>query len=170
MKSRPARDLGVRLSRLRALVLDVDGVLTDGGLYYGERGEAMKRFDVRDGLGLRRVREAGLLVAFITGEDTPIVLRRAEKLGVRDVRLGIEDKLAALEEVLAARGIAPEEAAYMGDDLTDLPPMGRAGLAVAVADAAPEVLRAAHWVTRRAGGSGAVREVCDAILAQRLHR
>ncbi len=154
-----------RLRRIRALVLDVDGVLTDGGMYYGPAGEALKKFHTRDGMGLRLVREAGIRVAFITGEETEIVLRRAEKLKVTDVFTGVEDKRAALEGFLASHGLRAEEAAYVGDDLNDLPALKAAGVAIAVADAAPQVRRAADWVTSRPGGHGAVREVCDALIA-----
>jgi 3-deoxy-D-manno-octulosonate 8-phosphate phosphatase (KDO 8-P phosphatase) len=159
--------LGARLRRIRALVLDVDGVLTDGGMYYGPRGEALKKFHTRDGMGLRLVREAGVRVAFITGEKTPIVLRRAEKLRVSDVFTGVEDKRSVLRRFLSSLRLRPEEAAYVGDDVNDLAALRAVGLAVAVADAVPAVRRAAHWVTTRPGGHGAVREVCDALLAAR---
>lgn len=160
-------DLRRRLARVRALVLDVDGVLTDGGLYYGPSGEPLKKFNVKDGMGLRLVREAGIAVAFISGESSSAVVRRAEKLKVVDVFLGVEDKLEALEKVLARRKVDPAEAAYVGDDVNDLPPMRRVGLAIAVADAVPEVRKAAHWVTSRRGGDAAVREVCDNLLKSR---
>jgi 3-deoxy-D-manno-octulosonate 8-phosphate phosphatase (KDO 8-P phosphatase) len=155
------------LRRVRALVLDVDGVLTDGGMYYGPAGEGLKRFHVKDGMGIRRILEAGIAVALISGEASEIVRRRAEKLRITDIFTGIEDKLKTFEEFLAARGIAPQEAAYVGDDLNDLPALRRAGLPIAVADAAPEVRKAARWVTARRGGDAAVREICDAILAAR---
>jgi 3-deoxy-D-manno-octulosonate 8-phosphate phosphatase (KDO 8-P phosphatase) len=162
--SRPAPRL---LRRIRALVLDVDGVLTDGGMYYGPGGEGLKRFNVKDGLGLQLVLEAGIAVALISGENSEILRRRAEKLKIADIFIGVEDKLRTLEEFLAARKIAPEDAAYVGDDLNDLPPMGRVGLPVAVADAVPQVRKAAKWITSRRGGEAAVREVCDALLEAR---
>jgi YrbI family 3-deoxy-D-manno-octulosonate 8-phosphate phosphatase len=155
------------LKRVRALVLDVDGVLTDGGMYYGPNGEGLKRFHVKDGMGLRLVLEAGIAVALISGEASEILKRRAEKLRIADVFIGVEDKLGTLEGFLASRKIAFEEAAYVGDDVNDLPPMNRVGLPVAVADAVPPVRKAAKWVTTRRGGDAAVREVCDAILAAR---
>jgi YrbI family 3-deoxy-D-manno-octulosonate 8-phosphate phosphatase len=155
------------LKRVRALVLDVDGVLTDGGMYYGPNGEGLKRFHVKDGMGLRLVLEAGIAVALISGEASEILRRRAEKLKIADVFIGVEDKLKTLEGFLAARKIAFEEAAYVGDDVNDLPPMGKVGLPVAVADAVPPVRKIAKWVTSRRGGDAAVREVCDAILAAR---
>ena len=162
--SRPAPKL---LQRVRALVLDVDGVLTDGGMYYGPRGEALKKFNVKDGMGLRLVLEAGIAVALISGEDSEILRRRAEKLKIADIFVGVEDKLKTLEGFLASRKISLAEAAYVGDDVNDLPPMGKVGLPIAVADAVPEVRKAAKWITTRRGGDAAVREVCDAILSAR---
>ena len=162
--SRPAPKV---LQRVRALVLDVDGVLTDGGMYYGPAGEGLKRFNVKDGMGLRLVLEAGIAVALISGGDSEILRRRAEKLKIVDVYVGVEDKLKTLEGFLASRKISLAEAAYVGDDVNDLPPMGKVGLPVAVADAVPEVRKAAKWVTTRRGGDAAVREVCDAILSAR---
>lgn len=156
-----------RLGRVRALVLDVDGVLTDGSLYYGIQGEALKRFHARDGLGLRLLGEAGVVVALMTAEETDIVRRRAEKLGIRHVFTGVGDKGRAFREFLGACGIEAAEAAYMGDDLLDVPALEAAGFPVVVADASPEARRAARLVTERPGGQGAVREVCDAILAAR---
>jgi 3-deoxy-D-manno-octulosonate 8-phosphate phosphatase (KDO 8-P phosphatase) len=153
------------LKSLRALVLDVDGVLTDGGMYYGPTGEGLKRFNVKDGLGLRLVREAGLTIAFISGENSEILKRRAEKLEVEHVFVGVEDKLAVLKEFLAAQKIGLGETAYVGDDLPDLPVLQAVGLPIAVADAVPQVRKAAAWVTTRRGGDAAVREVCDRILS-----
>lgn len=153
------------LKRIRALVLDVDGVLTDGGMYYGPQGEAMKRFDVKDGLGLRLLRDAGVVVALISGENSEITKRRAEKLKIGDVFVGIEDKLATLTSFLEGKGIRREDTAYVGDDLVDLPVLEAVGLPITVADAVPEVLKAAAWVTTRKGGHAAVREICDRILA-----
>ncbi len=155
------------LKKLRALVLDVDGVLTDGGMYYGPSGEGLKRFNVKDGLGLRLIGEAGLIVALISGENSEILKRRAEKLKIENVFVGVEDKLRTLKDFAAARDIALGEVAYVGDDLNDLAVLGAVALPIAVADAAPEVRKAAVWVTSRRGGEGAVREVCDRILAAR---
>jgi YrbI family 3-deoxy-D-manno-octulosonate 8-phosphate phosphatase len=136
-------------------------------MYYGPDGEGLKRFDVKDGLGLRRLREAGLLLALVSGENSRIVVRRAEKLHIEEVHLGVEDKLAVFRDLLARHGVAPGEAAYVGDDLNDLGPLGLAGVAGAPADAVPEVLREADWVSSRPGGHGAVREFCDLVLAAR---
>lgn len=155
------------LRKIRVLVLDVDGVLTDGGMYYGPAGEGLKRFNVKDGLGLRLVREAGLELALISGENSEIVKRRAEKLKIANVYVGIEDKLQTLKEFLATRSIALDEVAYVGDDLNDLPVLKAVGLPIAVADAVAQVRKAAKLVTTRRGGDAAVREVCDLLLSAR---
>ena len=155
------------LKKIRALVLDVDGVLTDGGMYYGPAGEGLKRFNVKDGLGLRMIGEAGLAIALISGENSEILKRRAEKLKIENVFVGIEDKLATLKEFLATRQIGLDEVAYVGDDLNDLGVLGAVGLPIAVSDAVPQVRKAAKWITSRRGGDGAVREVCDLILSAR---
>jgi 3-deoxy-D-manno-octulosonate 8-phosphate phosphatase (KDO 8-P phosphatase) len=155
------------LKRVRALVLDVDGVLTDGGMYYGPQGEGLKRFNVKDGLGLRLVGEAGIVIALISGENSEIVRRRAEKLRIDDVFVGVEDKLQTLKTFLVVKKLSLEDVAYVGDDLNDLPVLKAVGLPVAVADAVAPVKKAARWVTTRRGGDAAVREVCDALLAAR---
>ena len=155
------------LKKIRALILDVDGVLTDGGMYYGPGGEGLKRFNVKDGMGLRLVIEAGIAVALISGENSEILRRRAEKLKIADIFVGIEDKLRTMETFLASKKIGTDETAYVGDDVNDLEAMKKAALPIAVADAVPEVRKAAKWVTSRKGGEAAVREVCDALLAAR---
>ena len=155
------------LKKIRALILDVDGVLTDGGMYYGPGGEGLKRFNVKDGLGLRLVIEAGIAVALISGENSEILRRRAEKLKIADIFVGVEDKLQTMESFLASKKIGADETAYVGDDLNDLPAMKKAALPIAVADAVPEVRKAAKWITSRKGGEAAVREVCDALLSVR---
>ena len=165
MTTRPrSAALRRRLARIRALVMDVDGVLTDGGMYYGVKGEVMKKFHTRDGMGIARVQAAGIRVAFITGEETDIVRRRAEKLKVRDVYTGVDDKRRALDRFMKAHDLEPLQVAYIGDDVNDLPALERAGMAIAVKDAALEVRREADWITTLPGGEGAVREVCEMIL------
>ena len=159
--------MSAALAAIRLLACDVDGVLTDGRLRYGADGELDKTFDVRDGHGLRRLLDAGVEVAWITARGGPAVELRARELGVRHVRTGRRDKGTALAELAAALAIEPAAIAYVGDDLIDLPALRAAGLAIAPADAQPEVRAQAAWVTRAAGGRGAVREVCDAILAAR---
>ncbi|MBS0380215.1 MAG: HAD-IIIA family hydrolase [Proteobacteria bacterium] len=152
---------------IRLLVLDVDGVLTDGRLYFGPRGEALKVFHVRDGLGMVELQRAGVRIAVISGRRSPMVAARCRELGVREVHQGVGDKLKVLKALLKRTGIAAAECACVGDDLPDLPLMRHVGRAFAVADAAPEVRAAAHTVTRLPGGAGAVREVCDRLRPQR---
>ena len=156
-----------RWSAIRALVTDVDGVLTDGGLYYGENGDELKRFDVRDGQGLVLLREAGILVAIITRKQTTIVTRRARDLGLTEVHQNATDKAAVLTALLARHHIAPRDAAYVGDDVGDLPAMNLVGLPIAVKEAVPQVRRAAKYITKSGGGHGAIREIADLILSSR---
>ena len=153
-----------RARRVRLLVLDVDGVLTDGRLYLAPDGEELKVFDVRDGSGLVAVRQAGIEIAIISGRSAAAVDRRALELGIGHVQQGVRDKGAAFDALLATLGIDAAASACVGDDTADLPMLGRAGLSIAVADAHTEVRAAVDWVTTRPGGRGAVREVCDLLL------
>jgi 3-deoxy-D-manno-octulosonate 8-phosphate phosphatase (KDO 8-P phosphatase) len=153
-----------RAQAIRLLILDVDGVLTDGRLYFDAQGEALKVFHVRDGHGIKMAQRAGLEVAFLSGRRSDAAFHRAQELGVTRFHEGVRDKAAVLLELSAALNLAPEAVAAVADDLVDLPLMARVGLAVAVADAAPEVRAAAHWVTTLPGGRGAVREVTDLLL------
>ena len=150
---------------IRLLVLDVDGVLTDGRLYFGPRGEALKVFDVRDGVGLKQLQRAGLQVAVISGRRSRMVATRCRELGVRHVLQGVGDKLAALTRLCTRLKLTPAACACVGDDLPDVPLMRAAALSFAVADAHRSARRAADVVTRLPGGRGAVREVCDHLLA-----
>jgi len=161
--------IGDGLGDVEWLVLDVDGTLTDGAMYYGEDGAEHKRFDTRDGAGLGRWRAAGGRIAFITGENSRAVVRRAEKLGVDHVVLGCTDKRAALEDLCRRFRTTPDRCVAMGDDLPDLGWAGRARVFAAPADARPEVRAAADLVTQAAGGHGAVRELVDRLLAARQH-
>lgn len=149
------------------LVLDVDGVLTDGRLYFGPRGEALKAFDVKDGYGIRRLLDAGVAVAIISGRRSAAVTRRARELGIRHIFQGTDDKLAVFERLRKRLRLTAAACACVGDDVPDVPLMRAAGLAFAVADAHPIARHIAHFVTRRTGGRGAVREVCDQLLAAR---
>jgi len=155
---------------IRLLVLDVDGVLTDGRLYFGPRGEALKAFHVRDGVGLRQLQRAGFEVAVISGRRSPMVTARCRELGVRHVLQGVGDKLAALRRLCARLRLTPAACACVGDDLPDVPLMRAAALSFAVADAHRVARRAADVVTRLPGGRGAVREVCDHLLALKARR
>ncbi len=151
---------------IRLLVLDVDGVLTDGRLWYGPDGEALKAFHARDGYGLRRALEAGLEIAVISGRPSAAAACRLRELGVRHVVLDCDAKRAALEALQRELGIDPAHTAVVGDDTLDLGMMALAGLKVAVADAHPDLKREVDWVTTAAGGRGAVREVCDALVTK----
>lgn len=164
---RGARAFARRARAIRLLVLDVDGVLTDGRLYYGPRGEEWKAFHVQDGLALVEARRTGLQVAVISARASVAVARRMAELGVREVHQGVTDKQAVLADLLRRLDFKPEEVAYMGDDLPDLPLLSAMGLALAPANAVGEVKSAAHWVSRASGGAGAVREAVEAILAAR---
>lgn len=161
------REVRQRARRIRLLVLDVDGVLTDGRLFYDARGQETKAFHVRDGYGIKELMRAGVTVAIISGRDSQAAASRAQELGISHVFLGRDDKDAALAELLAAVGTDADEMACIGDDTPDLAMMKVAGLAVAVSDAHPSALAAAHWVTELPGGRGAVREFCDLLISSR---
>ncbi len=153
-----------RCARIELLVLDVDGVLTAGGIVYADTGAELKTYHVRDGSGLKVWHLAGKRAAIITGRSSPVVNSRAGELGIEMVIQGAASKLEAYREILAACRLRPEQAAAVGDDLPDLPLLRNSGLAVAVADACPEVRQDAQYVTRAAGGRGAVREAVELIL------
>ena len=153
---------------IELVVFDVDGVFTDGRLYYGAEGETLKVFHVHDGQGVKRLIKAGVRVAVISGRESAAVTRRMHDLGIVHVFQGDEDKLPIFERLLKQLGIDAKRTACVGDDLPDLPLMQRVGLAVTVPNAHPEVLGKAQFVTRAGGGLGAVREVCDLILDARV--
>jgi 3-deoxy-D-manno-octulosonate 8-phosphate phosphatase (KDO 8-P phosphatase) len=156
--------LADRIKPLRLIAFDVDGVLTDGGLYLSDSGEEFKRFNSLDGHGLKMLHASGLELAIITGRTSKCVEMRARNLGITRLYQGVEDKLAAMQSLLAELKLTPEAAAFMGDDVVDLPVMRRVGLALSV-PAAPQVVRDhAHYVSQREAGHGAVREVCELIL------
>ena len=152
---------------IRLLILDVDGTLTDGRLYYGPRGEALKVFHVRDGAGIKQLDRAGIRVAVISGRSSKMVSVRCRELGIEHVVQGAEDKVAAFQKLRKKLQMAVSESACVGDDTPDVPLMKAVKLAFAVADAHDDALRAAHVVTSRPGGQGAVREVCDYLLDAR---
>ena len=159
------QDILALAAKIKLVAFDVDGTLTDGRLWMAEDGRELKAFHVHDGLGIKRLREHGIEVALISARISHAVELRAEQLGIDHVYQGKTDKLVCLENILRASGLVTEQACYVGDDLPDLPPMRACGLAIAVANARPEVARAAAWQTRTSGGMGAAREVCDLILA-----
>lgn len=156
-----------RAAAVRALVLDVDGVLTDGTLWYGPDGEIMKAFSVRDGLGLRLLKIEGLAVAVISAKRSAALAARLRDLDIAHVYLGREDKLRALDELVTTLSILPAQMAYVGDDLLDLPALDVVGLPITVADAHPRVRARAAWVTQALGGRGAVREIAEGLLEAR---
>jgi len=166
MAVKPA-DLERRLARVQLLLLDVDGVLTDGGVTWDNQGIESKTFHIRDGLGLKLWQRSGCRVGIVTGRSSHVVQLRAEELGIGIVRQGVEDKLATAEAIVADCGLSWEETAFIGDDLPDLPVIARCGVGIAVADACGDVRAAAALVTTLTGGKGAVREAIERMLKAR---
>lgn len=163
-----ARDVALRV---KLVILDVDGVLTDNGVYVGETEDGkyveLKRFDILDGLGIRMIRNGGMEIAFVSGRNSPASTRRAQELGVECRQADGGYKMDAVMDLMQQHGVQWEEIAWVGDDLPDLPAMTRVGLPVAVANAVAEVKATAHWTTRSPGGSGAVREFAEKLLKAR---
>ena len=153
-----------RARRVRLMVFDVDGVLTDGRLWYGPKGEVMKAFHSLDGHGVKLLQQAGIAAGILSGRSSAAVALRAAELGVAHVLQGIEDKRPAFAALLARLGLEPREAGYMGDDLPDLPVLAYCGFACAPREACAQVLRGAHYVASAPAGGGAAREVCDFLL------
>lgn len=163
--ARIANSVRDRAARLQLMVFDVDGVLTDGSLFYGEQGEVFKRFNVLDGQGLRLLAAGGVTVALMTAREGGMVTRRAADLGIADVAQAVHDKAAALQVLAQRRGVSLAQTGFMGDDINDMPALRQVGFAATVPAAPSYVAQVAHWVSERHGGSGAVRECCDLILA-----
>ncbi|WP_428265139.1 KdsC family phosphatase [Haliangium sp.] len=159
--------LGPALADVRLLALDVDGVLTDGALYYGAEGELLKAFNVLDGLGIRLLGYADVEVAVITARRAPALERRLRDLSITQALYGVENKGHALESLMSKLGLVPSQVAFVGDDLLDLPAFSRAGVAITVPNAHAMIRRRADWITHAGGGHGAVREIADALLAAR---
>lgn len=153
-----------RAKRVRLMLFDVDGVLTDGRLWYGPSGEALKAFHVLDGHGIKLLAQSGVAVALLSGRSSPAVTQRAAELGIAHVLQGIEDKLAAFEDLAARLGVPAEAAGFMADEVVDLPVLRRCGLACAPREAHELVLRQAHYVARAPAGGGAAREVCELLM------
>lgn len=160
-------DIRSRAAKIKLLVLDVDGVLTDGTLFYSAHGEEIKSFNVKDGLGIRLLQESGVEVAVISAKESAPLARRMADLMIRHYFPGESNKVAAYDKLLARFKLSDQETAYVGDDVIDLPVMRRVGLAVSVRDGHDLVKAEAHWVTELAGGRGAVREVVDLLLESR---
>lgn len=165
MKPGEDRELIERAAGIRLLALDVDGVLTDGRLYFDDHGKEMKAFSTRDGLGMKALQRFDIKVALISGRQSRIVADRAAQLDIGLVYQGRDDKLNALGELMSETGMDEQAICYAGDDWVDIPVLERVGLSVAPADAAPLVRERVHWVTNARGGRGSVREICDLILA-----
>ncbi|MGB1008748.1 MAG: 3-deoxy-manno-octulosonate-8-phosphatase KdsC [Thiolinea sp.] len=155
-----------KASQIKLVIFDVDGVLTDGSLFYDNQGQEYKAFNSRDGHGIRMLQDGGIKMAILTGRKSELVMHRAQNLGIDPelIYQGYRDKRPAFAELCTKTGIQHNEIAYVGDDVIDLPVMSKVGLAIAVADAHPFVKQHAHWVTGTPGGKGAAREVCETLL------
>lgn len=157
-------ELKEKLKKIKVLLLDVDGVLTDGRIVYGNYGDELKFFDVQDGFGLVLLHQAGLKAVIVSAKKSKVNLRRAKEIRIAKVYQNVRDKLKVLQKVERKWGVDREEICFIGDDLMDLPLLSRVGFAAAVRNAVPDVKEKAHYVTERFGGRGAVREVADLIL------
>jgi 3-deoxy-D-manno-octulosonate 8-phosphate phosphatase (KDO 8-P phosphatase) len=153
-----------KLAKIKLLLLDVDGVMTDGRIIYDNQGNELKAFDVKDGHGLKMLQRAGIKIGIITGRQSELVAKRAAELGIEILYQKALNKLDPYREILAEQGLADEQVAYVGDDVVDLPILRRVGFSATVADAVPEVLPLVDYVASRQGGRGAVREICDLLL------
>jgi 3-deoxy-D-manno-octulosonate 8-phosphate phosphatase (KDO 8-P phosphatase) len=153
-----------RAKKIKLVIFDVDGVMTDGGLTIGDDGQEYKTFNTQDGLGMKLLKASGVQMAIITGRTSQVVKQRSESTGVAHFYQGVDDKLVAYHDLIAKLNILPEETVFMGDDVVDVPPMLRCGLSVSVPAAPESVKKIAHFVTTKAGGHGAVRELCELIM------
>ncbi|MCG8016889.1 MAG: 3-deoxy-manno-octulosonate-8-phosphatase KdsC [Candidatus Thiodiazotropha sp. 'RUGA'] len=158
------QDIHEKAKAVKLVIFDVDGVLTDGGLFLGDDGQEYKAFHSRDGHGMKMLQYTGVVIGIITGRTSEVVRLRMESLGIEYVYQGKLEKLPAYEELKQKLGLSDEQIAYVGDDVVDLPIMRRVGLAIAVQDAHPFVLQHAHWQTPHGGGRGAARDVCEMIM------
>ncbi len=157
---------GAKPNTIKLLILDVDGVLTNGKIYLHPDGSETKVFHVHDGLGMRNLMEQGIAIAAISGRSSPVVSKRLKDLGVEHIYQGASDKIPYFEKLLAHYNIKPNEVAYVGDDTVDLPVMQQVGLAITVVNATTPVKEMAHWQSEKKGGGGAVREICDELIKQ----
>ncbi len=155
------------LQEIRLFATDVDGVLTDAGMYYSESGDEWKKFNTRDGMGIKLLQKAGLVTAIVTQERTRLVARRAEKLAIPELHQGVMDKLSVIREMAARHGISLQQVAYIGDDVNDIEALQAVGFSAAPADGLPQVLKVVDYVCRQKGGEGAVRELAEMILLAR---
>jgi YrbI family 3-deoxy-D-manno-octulosonate 8-phosphate phosphatase len=171
VKQRPARKTArprnvspKRLSQIRLFATDVDGVLTDAGMYYAESGDEWKKFNTRDGMGIKLLQRAGIITAIVTQERTKLVARRAEKLAIPELHQGVMDKLSCLREMAARHGLTLSQVAYIGDDINDLEALKAVGFSASPADGMPQIAAAVDYVCQKKGGEGAVREIVEMIL------
>lgn len=163
------KKLEARMAAIKIMIFDVDGVLTDGGLYYGPDGEAIKRFNVLDGLGIKFLHQFGIQTAIISARLSAITARRAADLGISHVFQGSHDKQAALTQLMQQTGLGLYQIGYLGDDVIDLPLLKQVGFAATVPNCHPEVLSHVHYITQAPGGHGAAREICDMLLRAHGH-
>ncbi|RRQ21226.1 3-deoxy-manno-octulosonate-8-phosphatase KdsC [Thiohalobacter thiocyanaticus] len=161
------QDIIEKAANIKLVIFDVDGVLTDGSLFYGDDGQEYKAFNSRDGHGIKMLKKYDVEIGIITGRTSQVVEHRVRNLGITHVYQGQLDKLPAFEELIARLDVNPEQCAYVGDDVVDLPIMSRVGLAIAVQDAHPFVKKHAHWITPSGGGRGAARDVCELLIEAR---
>jgi len=167
---RPTNVARKLLSQIRLFATDVDGVLTDAGMYYSETGDEWKKFNTRDGMGIKLLQRAGIITAIVTQERTKLVARRAEKLAIPELHQGVMDKLTVIREMAARHGFSLKEVAYIGDDVNDLEALKAVGFSASPADGLPDILAAVDYVCRKKGGEGAVREIIEMILKAQQHR
>jgi 3-deoxy-D-manno-octulosonate 8-phosphate phosphatase (KDO 8-P phosphatase) len=165
MSKLTAAEFQARLAQVKLLVLDVDGTLTDGGLYYSDSGEELKKFNVKDGQGLKLLMATGVTVAIITASTATATVHRAKKLGIAHVYIGVEEKLTVMQSLCEQLGIELTQVAYAGDDVNDLPALQAVGCPFTLADAVAETKKWALYITQNRGGEGAVREICDLLIA-----
>ena len=158
------------LSQIRLFATDVDGVLTDGGMYYAESGDEWKKFNTRDGMGIKLLQRAGIITAIVTQERTKLVARRAEKLAIPELHQGVMDKLSLVREMAARHGLTLSQVAYIGDDINDLETLKAVGFSASPADGLPDIVAAVDYVCQKKGGEGAVREIIEMILGAQQHR
>lgn len=160
-----SREILQRAAKIKLAIFDVDGIFTDGRLYFSPEGDEMKVFHVRDGFGIKAIQNAGITVAIISGRKGPAVTKRMQSLGVEHVHQGFEDKLPVYQKLIDKLGFTPEQTSYMGDDVPDIPVLHVCGLPMTVADAHHSVVPHAVYVTPQGGGQGAVRQACELLLA-----
>jgi 3-deoxy-D-manno-octulosonate 8-phosphate phosphatase (KDO 8-P phosphatase) len=158
------------LRGIKLFATDVDGVLTDGGMYYAESGDEWKKFNTRDGMGIKLLQRAGIITAIVTQERTKLVARRAEKLMIPELHQGVMDKLTVIREMAARHGLSLKQVAYIGDDVNDLEALKAVGFSASPADGLPYIVAAVNYVCRKKGGEGAVREIIEMILEAQQHR